>query len=633
MVKQLLLSVLFLGLPLVGSSFELPDTTLLPGPQTEFISAKAYQHWESNLYLFDKEAIPDLLPQIYHVLEQCIHSGLEEETYRCIGVLGTAFFHLGDTTRGVAYYRLALNQSRLKSLHKAEQLNLVLWAYESYRLKQWRRAENLFQQLHATQADKGLRLPKNIVNLQALASRMRPGYRSGIIQWSLLLFIFGGLFFVIISLGVSFWKFRFPVLRDYALGLACGMAYLFFLFRMGFALFGLNAWLEGYFSLTFSFLALVFYHRMSSAFLAYRIWSHRLQRINAWLLVLGLTAVVFVGLQIFVFRGPSTDWYNAIRLIELLVLLNILVTTLLGWDSTRKAYRQFLRGQVAFVAFLLLFLASPLVFNLFEIPFISENSIKLAFLSQGIFFSAALSGWVTELEDLRRDAEWRVKEKQVSEDLLLGILPAGVVKELSETGKATPQVHENTAVLFTDFEGFTTQSSRMEPREVVEVLDDFFLAYDRVMERHGITRIKTIGDAYMAAAGVPEAVDHPSRRTLHAAVELLRETERVNLKWARRLQHGLPVKVGLHVGQVAAGIVGQTHFHYDIWGETVNRTARLQQAAGGYTLVISEEFFQQLTPQDQKIFQAPLELQLKGFDQPQKAYTYTHTLGNLPNIG
>ena len=633
MVKRLFIGLLLASTSLFGADFVLPDTTLQIHPEKPSISREEYLHWESNVYLFDSGYLPTAMADAYNTLERGIKSGLADETYRCVALLGVAYYNQGDTARGARYLQFATTRSKESSLERAHQLALVLWAYEAYRNEQWRKAESLFSALRQTQSKKGLRLPKNIVNLQALASRVRPGYGSGIVQWSLLFFIFGGLFFVMISLGVSYLKFRHPVLRHYALGLACGMAYLFFLFRMGFALYGLNAWTEGFMSLFFSFLALFFYHHLSKAFLAHRPWSKRLVKLNGWVLYLGFGVVGLIGLQIFVFKGPTSFWYATMHVLELILLLNILLASLLGWDATRKAYRQFLRGQVAFVAFLLLFLASPLVLNLFEVPFVSENSIKLAFLFQGVFFSAAITGWVGELEDRRRDAEWQVKEKQVSEDLLLGILPAEVVKELSETGRATPKIHGHTAVIFTDFEGFTTQSSKMEAREVVEMLDDFFLAYDVVMARHGITRIKTIGDAYMAAAGVPEDMPNPSGPALKAAVELLRETERVNLKWARRLQQPLPVKMGMHVGAVAAGIVGQTHYHYDIWGEAVNRTARLQQAAKGYSLVVSEEFYHELSPEDQKIFGAPIELQLKGFDQPQKAYTYTHILGNLPNIG
>jgi class 3 adenylate cyclase len=284
---------------------------------------------------------------------------------------------------------------------------------------------------------------------------------------------------------------------------------------------------------------------------------------------------------------------------------------------------------VAFILFMVLFFMGNLMFGVFTIPFLTENSVKLAFFAQGLFFSLALSGRLESLNRERNEALLEAREKAVAEELLLGILPRKVVAELSQTGKAQPQLFENAVVLFTDFEGFTHTTRTMDPAVVIAWLDDFFLGYDRAVEAHGLTRIKTIGDAYMAVAGVPEPMDSPEEQAIRAAMAILEHTREVNRRWQPQTGAFLPIKIGLHGGPLVAGIVGHKHYHYDIWGETVNMAARMQQSASGSEILISKALFEKLLPETQAQFGHQRQVTIKGYQQPQNAHVHLDALGAI----
>ncbi|MFH1982394.1 MAG: adenylate/guanylate cyclase domain-containing protein [Pseudomonadota bacterium] len=166
-------------------------------------------------------------------------------------------------------------------------------------------------------------------------------------------------------------------------------------------------------------------------------------------------------------------------------------------------------------------------------------------------------------------------EKEETERLLYNILPVEVARELRRCGSAAPRRHASTSILFTDFEGFTTTVGTIPARKLVDELNRIFSAFDGIVEVCGIEKIKTIGDAYLAAAGVPhERPDHATA-CVRAALGMLSFIETQNrenaIKWRMR--------VGIHSGAVVAGVVGRRKFTYDIWGDTVNIAARLESAA------------------------------------------------------
>lgn len=173
--------------------------------------------------------------------------------------------------------------------------------------------------------------------------------------------------------------------------------------------------------------------------------------------------------------------------------------------------------------------------------------------------------------ELERQRGQLAEEKAKSEELLLNILPAETARELKATGRARARRFEGVTVLFADIVGFSAAAAAMDPEALVSELDDCFRGFDAICERHGMEKIKTIGDAYMAAGGVPE----PGRGTAHQAVQCALDMQAfMNVRTGKA---PFRVRLGLHTGPVVAGVVGSRKFAWDIWGDTVNVAARMEQ--------------------------------------------------------
>lgn len=173
----------------------------------------------------------------------------------------------------------------------------------------------------------------------------------------------------------------------------------------------------------------------------------------------------------------------------------------------------------------------------------------------------------------RKDNRKIAEEKQKSDDLLLNILPHEVAEELKEKGKTSAKHYDEVSVLFTDFVNFTSNSEKLGVQEVLNELNVCFTEFDRIMEKNGLEKIKTIGDAYLAVSGLPVSNDQHAKNAVNAGVEILEFIE--NRK--KENPNTLDIRIGVHSGPVIAGIVGVKKFAYDIWGDTVNTAARMEQ--------------------------------------------------------
>ena len=180
------------------------------------------------------------------------------------------------------------------------------------------------------------------------------------------------------------------------------------------------------------------------------------------------------------------------------------------------------------------------------------------------------------------------QEKERSEGLLRNILPDETAKELKENGSVAAKRFDNVSVLFTDFKGFTTFSEKLSPEELVKTIDYYFSKFDEIMEKHGIEKIKTVGDAYMCASGLPFPVENHAFKLVKAAFDIV---DFVNEAMSLNTQASFDIRVGINSGSVVAGVVGTKKFAYDIWGDTVNTASRMESSGEIGKVNISESTY------------------------------------------
>lgn len=193
---------------------------------------------------------------------------------------------------------------------------------------------------------------------------------------------------------------------------------------------------------------------------------------------------------------------------------------------------------------------------------------------------------------IREEKEVLQKERDRSEELLLNILPAETMEELKATGQANARRHEMVTVLFSDFQGFTQISEILPPEQLVADLDHCFKAFDRIIQLHGLEKIKTVGDCYVCAGGLNEANQGSAVKVVQAARDMIKALQSFN---ANQLATGKPAfeaRIGIHTGPVVAGIVGIKKYAYDIWGDTVNIAARMEQSSEGGRINLSDTTYE-----------------------------------------
>jgi class 3 adenylate cyclase len=215
-------------------------------------------------------------------------------------------------------------------------------------------------------------------------------------------------------------------------------------------------------------------------------------------------------------------------------------------------------------------------------------------------------------EEVEKQRDEVSKEKDRSDNLLLNILPEEIAQELKIYGKAEARDFDLASILFTDFKNFTQASAKMSAGDLVSEINFYFKAFDGIMGKHGIEKIKTIGDSYMAAGGLPVPSDVSTKNTVLAALEMQSFISLCKAKKDAKGEHAFEMRVGIHTGPVVAGIVGVKKFQYDIWGDTVNTASRMESAGEVGKVNVSQATYELLKDDSDFTFESRGKIEAKG---------------------
>jgi class 3 adenylate cyclase len=171
-------------------------------------------------------------------------------------------------------------------------------------------------------------------------------------------------------------------------------------------------------------------------------------------------------------------------------------------------------------------------------------------------------------------------ERNRADNLLHVILPAPVVRELKATNEVKPRRFEDVAILFCDIVGFTPYCEKRQPEEIVANLQKLVIAFEELALAHDLQKIKTIGDAFMAACGLLKPVENPVLNCLRCGVKMIEAARQVPASWE--------VRIGVHLGSVVAGVLGHRQYAFDLWGDTVNTAARMESHGVPGAIALSE---------------------------------------------
>lgn len=307
---------------------------------------------------------------------------------------------------------------------------------------------------------------------------------------------------------------------------------------------------------------------------------------------------VFALLVLFLPIGLYTQtliYFHGVAAVTMIYAVGIIVVAVVrGRDTARS----FLVGILA----LLVTYINDILFaiRLIDSAYIVPLGVFLFFFSQAFLLSRRFSIAFRTAEVLTQELENKVQQRtrdleiarDRSDQLLRNILPDSVASELRENGSVQPQYHPLVTVLFVDFADFTRISQRWHPTELVTELHKCFTAFDEITARNHLEKLKTIGDSYMAASGIPESRPDHAYLACEAALEIASwmQSYRSRMELAGRTVWSF--RIGLHSGPVTAGVIGTNKFAYDIWGDTVNTASRMERFCPPGHINISESTFE-----------------------------------------
>lgn len=218
----------------------------------------------------------------------------------------------------------------------------------------------------------------------------------------------------------------------------------------------------------------------------------------------------------------------------------------------------------------------------------SEKQARLGItITLGIIMASAFVIYRYYLKSLKTN-KILDKQKDEIEGLLLNILPKEVASELKNNGISKPRYYNEVCVLFSDFKGFTVIADKMSPNELVEELNECFVAFDSIADKYGLEKIKTIGDSYMCASNLPSDLPDHFYKIIKGGMEMQQFIEGWNKGRVLEGKEPWQIRIGVHAGPVVAGVVGKKKYAYDIWGSTVNIASRMESSGTPGKVNISE---------------------------------------------
>jgi class 3 adenylate cyclase/tetratricopeptide (TPR) repeat protein len=229
-----------------------------------------------------------------------------------------------------------------------------------------------------------------------------------------------------------------------------------------------------------------------------------------------------------------------------------------------------------------------------------------------LIFMILAGGFFSRWRYIKKSRDIISKEKDRSENLLLNILPPEIAEELKTKGRSDARDFDKVSILFTDFKSFTEASAKLSAQDLVSEINACFEVFDGIMDKYGIEKIKTIGDAYMAAGGLPVPSDGSTKNTVLAALDMQTFISRRKVEMETLGKHSFEMRAGIHTGPVVAGIVGVKKFQYDIWGDTVNTASRMESNGQIGKVNISKHTYELIKDDPQFIFESRGKIKAKG---------------------
>jgi class 3 adenylate cyclase len=304
---------------------------------------------------------------------------------------------------------------------------------------------------------------------------------------------------------------------------------------------------------------------------------------------------------------PPLIFTQTLNLMYLFIFLTLLLIILTLIKATYKKYIGALEFMIGFGVFSIAILNDILFdLQLITTEYLSHIGFLFFIFSQSIFILHEFIRTLQKIEELSSRLEEKVvirtkeleeekiiaqKERDKSEKLLLNILPKEIAYELKDKGYSEPIYFNDVSVLFTDFKGFTKIAENMSPSELVKELDLCFIQFDKIIEKYNLEKLKTIGDSYMCAGGIPKINKTHPIDTVLAALEIQNfmnfmkeEKEKLNSPYWE-------IRLGIHTGPLIAGVIGEKKFAYDVWGDTVNTASRMESSGSPGMINISGDTY------------------------------------------